>query len=255
MPRALHYGAKIASPDCHDWLLLPAGSAVNNIPNGSSALCHLSPAVPAVAPGLIQLFARRTNHHAEAHPVAIALSAHLQAWRSSSTVRLSSPSSWISRSSSCRDQDPARSQTSPNQAGTGGLRRQTRRLRKSSQMSSQQLVRSLVPTTPKCSPRLHPGLALISCRCRRSRPRKKASVPKGWMPTNRQSDTSCTLQRTERAAREGGRRVSSRSECCGGAWQLRRPRTSLPARARHAEKTSARRAAPTAPGCPASARR
>lgn len=47
-------------------------------------------------------------------------------------------------------------------------------------------------------------LALISCRCRRRRPRRKASVPKGWMPTNRHRDTSWTLRGgSNRAKAEG----------------------------------------------------
>ena len=48
-----------------------------------------------------------------------------------------------------------------------------------------------------------PALALISWRCRRRRPRRKVSVPKGWMPTNRHRLTSWDLQRGQQQHRWG----------------------------------------------------
>ena len=54
---------------------------------------------------------------------------------------------------------------------------------------------------------------MISRRCARSRERRKASVPKGWIPTKRHRLTSCTL----RAARAppGAGRGRGRCEGCG----------------------------------------
>ncbi len=94
MPRALHHsGRLLARLDKTVCFCLLAEL---------QTMCLMEPVLcDALRPRLFQLSAQRTNHHAEAYPETQAVSAHLQAWRSSSTVRLSSPSSWISRSSSC----------------------------------------------------------------------------------------------------------------------------------------------------------